>query len=82
MKELAPQSSDGDYTRPSYGYVHSIGSPEFPVRLPTLNHLAYPNNAVLSISSAEFENTCKIQGCCLYVLSSTLDQVSLFDQIS
>ena len=31
MKELAPQSSDGDYTRPSYGYVHSIGEPGFPV---------------------------------------------------
>ncbi|KAK9868292.1 hypothetical protein WJX84_005861 [Apatococcus fuscideae] len=30
MKELAPQSSDGDYTRPSYGYIHSIGTPEFP----------------------------------------------------
>ena len=31
MKELAPQSSDGDYTRPSYGYIHSIGEPGFPV---------------------------------------------------
>jgi putative glutathione S-transferase len=31
MRELAPQSSDGGYQRPSYGFQGFIGSSEFPV---------------------------------------------------
>lgn len=30
MAELAPQDSKGRYTRPSYGFKGSIGSPQFP----------------------------------------------------
>ncbi|CAM9768445.1 unnamed protein product [Phaeothamnion confervicola] len=30
MRELAPQSSDGGYVRPTYGFRGTIGSPEFP----------------------------------------------------
>lgn len=32
MKELAPQSKDGAYTRPAYTFTGQIGSEEFPVR--------------------------------------------------
>lgn len=31
MRELAPQSKDGDYSRPSYDLRHAIGDPDFPV---------------------------------------------------
>jgi len=31
MQELAPQSKDGEYSRPSYGLRGTIGSPDFPV---------------------------------------------------
>jgi hypothetical protein len=31
MQELAPQSKDGEYTRPSYDLRGRIGSAEFPV---------------------------------------------------
>ena len=31
MQELAPQSKDGEYARPSYDLRGRIGSPEFPV---------------------------------------------------
>ncbi|KAL4536064.1 hypothetical protein Ndes2437B_g05500 [Nannochloris sp. 'desiccata'] len=30
MRELAPQSKDGDYKRPTYSFQHKIGDPEFP----------------------------------------------------
>eukprot|EP00277_Geminigera_cryophila_P038194 CAMPEP_0173103842 /NCGR_PEP_ID=MMETSP1102-20130122/38699_1 /TAXON_ID=49646 /ORGANISM="Geminigera sp., Strain Caron Lab Isolate" /LENGTH=223 /DNA_ID=CAMNT_0013998871 /DNA_START=41 /DNA_END=709 /DNA_ORIENTATION=+ len=30
MKELAPQSKDGDYVRPSYSFTGEIGTPTFP----------------------------------------------------
>ncbi len=30
MRELAPQSKDGDYVRPSYGFTGEIGTAEFP----------------------------------------------------
>ena len=33
MQELAPQSKDGDYVRPSYSFNSAIGDPEFPVSL-------------------------------------------------
>jgi hypothetical protein len=32
MQELAPQSKDGEYARPSYDLRGRIGSAEFPVR--------------------------------------------------
>ena len=32
MQELAPQSDDGDYVRPSYTFNARIGDTEFPVR--------------------------------------------------
>lgn len=31
MKELAPQTTDGSYARPTYNLKGVIGSPEFPV---------------------------------------------------
>ena len=31
MKELAPQTKDGSYARPTYNLKGVIGSPEFPV---------------------------------------------------
>jgi hypothetical protein len=34
MQELAPQSKDGEYVRPSYGLRGTIGSEEFPVCSP------------------------------------------------
>ncbi len=34
MQELAPQSKDGDYSRPSYNLRHAIGDPDFPVSSP------------------------------------------------
>ena len=33
MRELAPQSKDGDFVRPAYAFDGSIGDPSFPVRL-------------------------------------------------
>ncbi len=33
MKELAPQTKDGSYARPTYNLKGFIGSPEFPVSL-------------------------------------------------
>jgi putative glutathione S-transferase len=30
MRELAPQSKDGDYKRPTYSFQHEIGGPDFP----------------------------------------------------
>ena len=30
MRELAPQSKDGDYVRPSYGFTGEIGTSQFP----------------------------------------------------
>ena len=33
MQELAPQSADGDYVRPSYTFNSRIGDHEFPVRI-------------------------------------------------
>ena len=35
MKELAPQTKDGSYARPTYNLKGVIGSPEFPVRHPS-----------------------------------------------
>lgn len=32
MKELAPQTKDGSYARPTYNLKGVIGSPELPVR--------------------------------------------------
>ena len=32
MQELAPQSADGDYVRPSYTFNSRIGDAQFPVR--------------------------------------------------
>ena len=32
MRELAPQSRDGTYTRPSYTFQSRIGDPQHPVR--------------------------------------------------
>lgn len=31
MKELAPQTADGSYSRPSYTFQARIGDPNFPV---------------------------------------------------
>ena len=31
MKELAPQTADGSYSRPSYDFQARIGDPQFPV---------------------------------------------------
>lgn len=31
MRELAPQSKDGEFARPSYAFAASIGDPGFPV---------------------------------------------------
>lgn len=41
MQELAPQSKDGEYSRPSYGLRGTIGSPDFPVSPPVgiLGHI-------------------------------------------
>ena len=33
MKELAPQTADGSYSRPSYDFQARIGDPNFPVSL-------------------------------------------------
>jgi glutathionyl-hydroquinone reductase len=30
MRELAPQSKEGDYKRPTYSFKHKIGDPDFP----------------------------------------------------
>lgn len=32
MQELAPQSKDGEYMRPTYTFNNAIGDPQFPVR--------------------------------------------------
>ena len=32
MQELAPQTKDGSYARPSYKFKGALGSTEFPVR--------------------------------------------------
>ena len=32
MQELAPQSAEGDYVRPSYTFNSRIGDAQFPVR--------------------------------------------------
>ena len=43
MKELAPQTKDGSYSRPTYNLKGVIGSPDFPVR-PSLHAVAaHPN---------------------------------------
>ena len=34
MKELAPQTKDGSYARPTYNLKGVLGSPEFPVSQP------------------------------------------------
>ena len=34
MKELAPQTKDGSYARPTYNLKGVLGSPEFPVSHP------------------------------------------------
>lgn len=39
LQELAPQSKDGEYTRPSYDLRGRIGSPEFPVSVASFDHL-------------------------------------------
>ena len=36
MKELAPQTKDGSYARPTYNLKGVVGSPEFPVSHPSL----------------------------------------------
>ncbi len=33
MKEVAPQTADGSYSRPSYDFQARIGDPNFPVSL-------------------------------------------------
>ncbi len=38
MKELAPQTKDGSYARPTYNLKGVIGSPEFPVSQLSSNH--------------------------------------------
>lgn len=43
MTELAPQSKDGTYQRPSYSFQGRVGSPEFPLE-PGRYHL-YVGNA-------------------------------------
>ena len=32
MRELAPQTKDGGYSRPQYTFTSQIGDPDFPVR--------------------------------------------------
>ena len=34
MKELAPQTKDGSYARPTYNLKGVLGNPEFPVSRP------------------------------------------------
>ena len=38
MKELAPQTKDGSYSRPTYNLKGVIGSSEFPVGSPLQQH--------------------------------------------
>jgi hypothetical protein len=42
MRELAPQSPDGSYARPSYTFNSAIGDPGFPVRILGFCGMAWP----------------------------------------
>ena len=50
MKELAPQTKDGSYSRPTYNLKGVIGSSEFPVRPSLLIHSLSIGQCIHSLS--------------------------------
>ncbi len=62
MQELAPQSADGDYVRPSYTFNSRIGDAQFPVRswLPLQGHTRWRCSPIMvgsDVANLSEENT-------------------------
>ena len=53
MQELAPQSDDGDYVRPSYTFNGRIGDAEFPVRARLIS-IVFGADSVIARKTAAF----------------------------